>query len=157
MSNIGVEVFDTTIQKTMSLLKDIDDEFGWGDRRKQAYSALRAVLHALRDRLPVSEAANFAAQLPMLVRGFYFEGWKPESVPKKMHREEFLQAVREQFQFEIKGGTEEVVNGVANALARHIDPNAIEDIKEELPQDIAVLFSLNPTEPEMESDRPKAA
>jgi uncharacterized protein (DUF2267 family) len=135
-----VDVFETTIQKTNSLLKDIDADLGWGDRRKQAYAGLRAVLHALRDRLPVTEAVNFAAQLPMLVRGFYFEGWKPESVPKKMHREEFLDAISQQFTFEVKGGMAELVRGVMHALAQHIDPRALDDIKKELPKDIAVLF-----------------
>ncbi|MCU1305505.1 MAG: hypothetical protein JWN45_200 [Acidobacteriaceae bacterium] len=135
-----VEVFETTIQKTNSLLKDIDAEMGWGDRRKQAYAGLRAVLHALRDRLPVTEAANFAAQLPMLVRGFYFEGWKPESVPKKMHREEFLEAISQQFPFAVKGGIKALVNGMMRALAKHIDPRALDDIREELPNDIADLF-----------------
>jgi uncharacterized protein (DUF2267 family) len=91
----GVDVFDTTLQKTIALLKDICNEFGWPEeRRQQAYSALRSVLHAIRDRLPVIEAANFAAQLPMLVRGFYYEGWKPESVPIKMHRQEFFAEVQ---------------------------------------------------------------
>jgi uncharacterized protein (DUF2267 family) len=135
-----VEVFETTIQKTNSLLKDIDEEFGWGDRRKQAYAGLRAVLHALRDRLPVTEAANFSAQLPMLVRGFYFEGWKPESVPKKMHKDEFLEAINQQFPFEVKGGMEALTRGVTRALAKHIDANVLDDIKEELPKDIANLF-----------------
>jgi len=135
-----VEVFETTIQKTNSLLKDIDEEMGWGDRRKQAYAGLRAVLHALRDRLPVTEAANLSAQLPMLVRGFYFEGWKPESVPKKMHREEFLGAVSREFSFAVEGGMEALVGGVMHALARHIDPRALDDVKEELPKDIAALF-----------------
>jgi len=42
--------------------------------RHHADVALSAVLHALRDRLTVSEAAQLGAQLPMLVRGFYYEG-----------------------------------------------------------------------------------
>jgi uncharacterized protein (DUF2267 family) len=51
------------------------------------------VLHALRDRLTVNEAAQFGAQLPMLVRGIYYEGWDPTRLPVKMNREEFLQRV----------------------------------------------------------------
>jgi uncharacterized protein (DUF2267 family) len=137
----GMEVFDTTLQKTNNLLNDVCHEFGWPEERKhQAYSALRAVLHALRDRLPVTEAANFAAQLTMLVRGFYYEGWKPESVPKKMHRQEFLDGVRKQFQYSVDGGAERLVNGVLRALGRHIEPRTLEDIKEELPEDIAELL-----------------
>ena len=137
----GVEVFDTTLQKTINLLDDICSEFGWPeDRRKQAYSALRAVLHTLRDRLPVTESANFAAQLPMLVRGFYYEGWKPESVPKKMRRDEFLAAVQEHFQYSLHGGMPRLVDGVIRALSRHIEPHAIQDIKQELPEDIVELL-----------------
>jgi uncharacterized protein (DUF2267 family) len=66
------------------------DELGWEDAHK-AYQALRLVLHTLRDRLTVEEAVQFAAQLPMLVRGFYYEGWAPTGNPlKHRHKQEFL-------------------------------------------------------------------
>lgn len=65
----------------------------WTDE-EQAYSALRAVLHAVRDRLTVDEATDLAAQLPMVVRGFYYEGWKPALAPNKERTvEEFLDHV----------------------------------------------------------------
>jgi uncharacterized protein (DUF2267 family) len=137
----GVNVFDTTLQKTINLLNDVCQEFGWPEeRRHQAYTALRAVLHAVRDRLPVTEAANFAAQLTMLVRGLYYEGWKPERVPKKMHRKEFLDAVQSEFGLSVDGGPVRLVNGVLHALGSHIDSHTLEDIKQELPEDIAELL-----------------
>jgi uncharacterized protein (DUF2267 family) len=56
MSATGLEAFDTTIQKTNSWLNDLMQVMDWSDRHK-AYLALRATLHALRDRLPVEEVA----------------------------------------------------------------------------------------------------
>ncbi|MDQ1568071.1 MAG: hypothetical protein QOF96_2951, partial [Actinomycetota bacterium] len=81
----NTDVFATTIEKTNRILKEIEEAYGWPpERRQQSYHALTAVMHALRDRLTVEEASDLAAQLPALVRGLYYEGWKPAKVPVKM-------------------------------------------------------------------------
>ena len=91
MVDTGYSTFSTTVDKTNRVLKEIEGAYGWPqERRNQSYAALRAVLHALRDRLTVEEGAQFAAQLPMLIRGLYYAGWDPRRVPHKMTRDEFL-------------------------------------------------------------------
>src|SRR2546430_3210653 len=56
---LPISPFDVTIEKTNKVLKDIEESYGWPrERRRQSYDALRAVLHALRDRLVVTEAAD---------------------------------------------------------------------------------------------------
>lgn len=90
----GLAAFDTSVQDTNVLLKDIEAELA-DCTRQEAYAALRAVLHAVRDRLPAQEAVNFAAQLPMLARGLYFESWTlPEKPKRTASLEEFGDAVR---------------------------------------------------------------
>ena len=139
----GVDVFDATIQKTINLLNDISQEFGWPEgRRFQAYKALRSVLHEIRDRLPVTESANFAAQLPLLVRGFYYEGWKPESVPRKTHLQEFLDDIQKNFQLSVEGGPARLVDGVLRGLSRHVEPRIFDHIQQELPTDLRPLFNV---------------
>ena len=59
MSATGLDVFDKTVQTTNAWLKEIMEVTG-PDRRR-AYRVLAAVLHALRDRLAVDEAAQPAA------------------------------------------------------------------------------------------------
>ena len=97
MSVTGLEVFDTTVHKTNSWLRELMDELGWSDGHK-AYLALRATLHALRDRLTVQDVAQLGAQLPMLIRGFYYEGWVPSDTPLKVrHKDQFLALIEQQF------------------------------------------------------------
>ena len=82
MSTTGLAAFDSTMQTTNAWLSDIILRTGLRDRHA-AYHALRSVLHVLRDRLSVDEAVALGAQLPMLVRGFYYEGWHPAGKPNR--------------------------------------------------------------------------
>ena len=80
MSATSVAAFDQTLQKANVWLRDIRTELWWLDSDR-VYHALRAVLHALRDRLTLEEAVNLGAQLPLILRGCYYEGWRPRHAP----------------------------------------------------------------------------
>lgn len=140
MAFSGLDVFDTTLQKTNELLGEIESEFGWEDRRNQSYKALRSVLHALRDRLPIDDAVNFAAELPLLVKGIYYDNWSSEDVPMRMNKEEFLGRVRQDFLFEVEGGIEHLTRVVLDKVLNHIDPGEREKLIRMLPDDIADLL-----------------
>jgi len=93
MSAQHLEVFDTTLQKTHQWI-DAIAEASETDTHT-AYQALRAVLQTLRDRLPIAEAAHFSAQLPLLVRGIFYEGFRPSETPSSMSQREFLQRIEQ--------------------------------------------------------------
>ena len=95
------------------------------------------MLHTLRDRLTVEEAAQLAAQLPMLIRGLYYEGWVPARVPVKMNREEFLGRVRQDFGFDVVGGTEQLTRTVLEALRDHVTDGEWDDIRSGMPRELA--------------------
>lgn len=50
--------------------------------RQLAWHALGAVLRTVRDRVPLNLAVHLGAQLPLLVRGTYFEQWRPSDTPR---------------------------------------------------------------------------
>jgi uncharacterized protein (DUF2267 family) len=140
MSMTGLEIFDATVHKTNSWLKEVMQEIHRDDRRK-AYLALRATLHALRDRLTVEEVAQLGAQLPMLVRGFYYEGWDPTRKPVKLRdREEFLSLLEEKFRADDTLNPELIARAVFKVLANRITAGEIEDVKHMLPAEIRGLW-----------------
>jgi uncharacterized protein (DUF2267 family) len=141
MAGTGYPSFDTTVDKTNRLLKEIEQEYGWPkERRNQSYAALRGVLHALRDRLTVEESAQLAAQLPMLVRGLYYEGWDPTAVPMKLSRDEFLERVRHDFPYDVRGGTQPLVSTVLRALKLYGTEGEWENVKASMPKELAAVM-----------------
>ena len=138
MSVTGLDVFDRTIHKTNIWLKDLMEILGVD--RHDAYTCLRATLHALRDRLTIEETAQFAAQLPMLIRGFYFEGWDPTGKPvKERQRDEFLARIERELE-RYEGDPEAVARAVFLVLANRISEGEIEDIEHVLPAEVRGLW-----------------
>ena len=133
MSEPGVSVLDHTLQETNIWLKEIEEEIEL-ESRQQAYSALRAVLHALRDRLPPEVAIKLGAQFPTLVRGIYYEGWHAAGTPtKERHLQEFVDHVRSELpqQFPIDALT--VTRGVFEVLSEKLDGGGFEKMMHHLP------------------------
>jgi uncharacterized protein (DUF2267 family) len=141
MTSTGLDVFDTTLHKTNAWLNELRTELLTEDRHL-AYLALRATLHALRDRLPTAEVAHLGAQLPMLIRGLYYEGWNPKSRPLKLRRkEEFLARIAEELQrVDDAVDPELLAEAVFAVLARRITEGEIEDVKGILPSAIRELW-----------------
>ena len=140
MSIMGLDVFDRTVHKTNNWLKELMEVLGWHDRHK-AYLALRITLHALRDRLTVEEVAQLAAQLPMLIRGFYYEGWDPTGKPlKERSKEEFLTRIEEYFSSDDPVDPEQVARAVFTVLSNRVTEGEIEDVKHVLPAEIEDLW-----------------
>ena len=135
------DVFDGTLQKTQIWLNEIMADLGWHEQPHKAYLALRTVLHALRDRLTIEEAVQLGAQLPMLVRGFYYEGWTLKGKPhKERHKEDFLAHVKEAFKDDFTSRPESIARTVFRVLALHTSDGEIEDVKHLLPKPLHELW-----------------
>jgi len=117
----GLDTFDRTVQESNLWLKDLMERLDTSDRH-HAYSTLRAVLHALRDRIGAESAAHLGAQLPMLLRGLFYEGWDPTGKPtKERHEEAFLARIARELPRAQEGEVEQGTYAVLDVLSKHID------------------------------------
>jgi uncharacterized protein (DUF2267 family) len=95
----------------------------------------------LRDRLTVEEVAQLSAQLPMLIRGFYYEGWDPTGKPlRARHKEQFLARIEQEFRGDDCIDPERIVRAVFTVLAKRVTEGEIEDAKHVLPAEIRDLW-----------------
>ena len=119
MSATGLDVFDKTVQKTNIWLDEIMARMG--PDRHVAWHVLGAVLRSLRGRLPLDDAAHLGAQLPLLVRGLYYDQWHaPSAIHKERHQEEFLARVQDGLRDTRPVNVQEAVRAVFAVLAKHI-------------------------------------
>jgi uncharacterized protein (DUF2267 family) len=131
-------LFDKALAKTRQWLKEIELELGMNNPN-EAYRALRAVMHAIRDRLPVRECSEFAAQLPTLIMGMYYTGWTPLNKPEKLRSvEEFLDKVAE----ELPGEQDplRVTQGVIAVIERHVSAGEMKDVRRNFPEKLQDLW-----------------
>jgi uncharacterized protein (DUF2267 family) len=154
MAHTNVESLDSTIQKTNIVLNNIMNDLNISDKHT-AYSSLRAVLHSIRDFLNPEEAVHLGSQLPMLIRGIYYEDWEM-SVGVTHNREagDFLQQVREDAR-KADINPEEIANKVLNVVCHFIDEGRVRRLVGELPQEVRNLFPINYQPYWLQRDNPK--
>jgi uncharacterized protein (DUF2267 family) len=139
MAEQGLKGIDETVQQTYVWINEIAERFH-GDRR-QGLQILRAFLHLLRDHLSTDELAQLAAQLPLLVRGVFYEGWDPS---RSLQHERDTQAFLDRFEREsgIRAmDSRDAVKAVSGVLRRHVGRGEYGQVVESLPAHIRELVA----------------
>ena len=140
MTPTRVDIIDRSVEKAYTWLGDVAEELGTEDRH-YAYRVLRAFLHALRDHLSVDEAAQLAAQLPIFVRGVFYEGWDPSRTPERARDiDSFLNEVAREAG--LAGETEAsfAATAASGVLRSHISAGEASSVLHVLPEHLRELL-----------------
>ncbi len=133
---------DRAIQNTILWINDIQEELHW-DSRDMVYKATKAVLQAIRDRLPIEELAHFSANLPMIMKGMLMDGYDPRDKPLKMKTiEEFYDCIQDYYDAQRRAviNPEDAARGVINTLALRMGGGEMQKVADNMPERIKPLF-----------------
>ena len=140
MSASHLETLDHSFHLAHEWINDLDEALGWNDKHR-SYRLLRAVLQTLRDCLPIAEAADFSAQLPLVFRGVFFEGWHPAAIkPRHWDLDHFCARIDEYFARDPLEDSGDVVSEAFGVLRRRISAGELEDVVGCLPAEIRALW-----------------
>lgn len=139
MSTTGLDLFDKTIQTTNIWLDEISDRIG--PDRQLAWKVLSTVLHKLRDRLQPDLAAHLGAQLPLLVRGAYYDLYEPSKQPvENAGGDEFVEDVARWLSDARPVDPKDAISAVFDVLDRHISQGQLDKVWNALPKSIRALW-----------------
>lgn len=140
MSSQGLEVIDHTVLLTHEWINDLRDRLGWKSSR-DALRLLRVTLAQVRDHLGHDELAQLSAQMPLLIRGMFYEGWSPSHTP--LHErsiDQFMTPIEAKFTDVQDWHGKESVSAVFQTLNEKISDGEIEDVRAGLPQAIRDIW-----------------
>ena len=140
MSDTQIPALDHSVQQINIWLKALGEELHREDRR-EAYLALRAVLHVLRDRLTPEQAAHLGAQLPTIVRGLFYEGWRVSAKPDSERQPaDFAALVAAELPPPMGRDALRVTKAVFALLAKELDPGETAKLAAMLPVPLRSLW-----------------
>ena len=140
MSARGLDVFDRTLETTHIWLNEICNDLG--PDKQVAWKVLSTVLHKLRDRLTVNLAAHLGAQLPLMIRGVYYDQFDPGHMPSEMRsRDDFVAEVAAWLSDTRPVDPEEAIRSVFRVLSRHISAGQVDKVRDSLPKSLRQLWA----------------
>ena len=132
MKITGHAAIDEAAQVVAEWLNLLCDDLEW-DEKGRAYLLLCETLHAIRDYLTVDEAADLAAQLPLIIRGIFYTGWKPSRTPiNPRGKDDFLIRVSERFGKKPLEDPEAAVVAVFDLLRRKVSLGEIDHVSKSM-------------------------
>ncbi|MGH9889255.1 MAG: DUF2267 domain-containing protein [bacterium] len=138
----GIHVFDAHVDAANAWLRPLMEDLKLAPGEdSRAMHALRGALHAIRDRLPAAEVVDLAAQLPTLLRGIYYEGWRLGNDPTRIRdRAAMLARVKKELGTDLRLTPHDVLRSVIRLLVKHVSAGEIRDVVATLPRPIATLW-----------------
>lgn len=143
MSTTGLDIFDRAAQKAYRWLDELSDEIGW-DNRHRSYEAMGVVLRTIRDRLPLQEAVDLGAHLPLLIRGLYFQNWDVSRNPEKYrHRDDFIRRVRAEFvEHRTPAPVETIIRAVIRVVGSRMTEGQVAAVRRGLPPELREFWDV---------------
>ncbi|HYD37471.1 MAG TPA: DUF2267 domain-containing protein [Allosphingosinicella sp.] len=139
MSATGLDVFDKTLQTTNIWLNEIMDRIG--PDRQVAWKVLSTVLHKLRDRLPIELGAHLGAQLPLLIRGVYYDQFEPAKIPTECRTPDEFKAEVAEWLSDIRPvDPDEAIAAVFGVLNRHLSEGQLAKVRNALPKGLRMVW-----------------
>jgi uncharacterized protein (DUF2267 family) len=121
-------------------IDELGDYLHWSNDAR-THLLLRTVLHTIRDFLTVDEAADLAAQLPVLIRGIYYEGWDPSSAPERPRdKVAFMARIEAPFDRDPLDSPVTAIAAVIKLLNRHVSAGEMAQVRQSLRKDLRFLF-----------------
>jgi uncharacterized protein (DUF2267 family) len=140
MTAQGLEVIDHSVHLAHEWINELAERLDWSSKRS-ALRLLRVTLHHVRDHLVVDEVAQLSAQLPVMIRGFFFAGWVPKNTPiKERHAEDFVAFISNQMGDTPEYRGREDIKYVFDLLNARLSRGEVEDIRAVLPEPIRGLW-----------------
>ncbi|MDP1731006.1 MAG: DUF2267 domain-containing protein [Devosia sp.] len=142
MSANGLEVFDRTLHISNIWLGEIMERIGCD--RHAAWHVLGTVLHAIRDRIPEGLAAHLGAQLPLLIRGLYYDQWRAgQELRKWRSLDEFTGVIGADFRGIETVDAVAAARAVFQVLNHHVDPGQVGNVRAAMPEEVRALWPEN--------------
>lgn len=139
MSSTSITHFTQAAQQAQQWVNELADDLDWTQPR--AYHLLRCVLHALRDWLSPEEMTDLSSQLPVLVRGIYFENWQPLQTPVwDRRKEDFIARIEDAFAGDMLVDPEGAVRAVFRLLDRHVSHGEIVQVRNSMKKPLRDLW-----------------
>lgn len=138
--------FEKYAGKANEFVKDVAERLGDPGDTDKAARVLKAVLHALRNRITIEESLQLIAQLPLFLKGVYVDGWKHGEYKRKKHISEFVDEIIEEagatgtYDFPTEESAIKAISAVFAVLKEQVSEGEINDIKAIFPVELKQLW-----------------